>query len=383
MVRNLQDLIKKFSDETVCREHLISQRWPDGNVVCQYCGHTKCYRIDGGERFKCANNKCYKRFRVTVGTIFEASNIPLSKWFIAQYIIMSHKKGISSIQLGKDIGVTQKTAWFMLHRIREQLKADNSPLLSGTVEIDETYCGGSVSNMNKKRREQNKVKPFVKAPLVAMVERDGNVLSKVMTGSTRDNIIPFINENVADTAKIMTDTSSLYFPVKDAYEHRAINHDQGQYVDGSCHTNTVEGYFGLFKRMVYGIYHQVSTKHLQAYVDEHNFRYNSRKQKDVDRFTEALGNVEGRLTYKALIERPVPEFKAEIQLASNTPYISVRKSKKGRKQKPVAIMKEGQVLATYSSAAEAAHVTGIAAEKITRVANGRRISVHGYQFKYI
>lgn len=239
MVRNLKELIARYSDETVCREHLIKQRWPDGNIVCQYCGHNKCYRIDKGERFKCANNKCYKRFKVTVGTIYEASNIKLSTWFIAQYIIMSHKKGISSIQLGKDLGVTQKTAWFMLHRIREQLKENNSPMLSGTVEIDETYIGGKVGNMNKKRRNENKVKPFIKAPLVAMVQRDGSVISKIMTGATRDNVIPFINENVTDGSNIMTDTSSIYTPLKSVYEHKTINHDNFQYVDGLCHTNTV------------------------------------------------------------------------------------------------------------------------------------------------
>ena len=384
MVRNLQDLIKKFSDETVCREHLIKQRWPDGKIICQYCGHDHCYRIDKGERFKCANNKCYKRFRVTVGTIYEASNIPLSTWFIAQYIIMSHKKGISSIQLGKDLGVTQKTAWFMLHRIREQLKANNSPMLDGTVEIDETYIGGKVGNMNKKRRAENKVKPFIKAPLVAMVERNGNVLSKVMTGNTRENIIPFINENVIDSAKIMTDTSHLYTPLKAVYQHQTINHENFQYVDGLCHTNTVEGYFGLFKRMVYGIYHQVSTKHLQRYVDEHNFRYNSRKQKDGNRFYNSLGNVEGRLTYKTLINTPVPEFaRPEINLIAQTPLPITKTSAKGRKNKALCIMKDGKVLATYASAKEAAHATGFDASNIARSARRQTVKTHGYQWKYI
>lgn len=382
MVKNLKDLIIKFADETVCREHLIKQRWPDGKVICQYCGHDKCYRIENGDRFKCANNKCYKRFRATVGTIYEASNIKLSTWFIAQYIILSHKKGISSIQLSKYIGTTQKTAWFMLHRIREQLKADNNPMLSGTVEIDECYIGGKVGNMNKKKREQNKVKPFIKAPLVAMVQRDGSVLSKVITGATRENIIPFINENVSDKANIMTDTSSLYTPLKAVYEHKTINHDNFQYVDGLCHTNTVEGYFGLFKRMVYGIYHQVSTKHLQRYVDEHNFRYNSRKIKDGDRFYNSLGNVEGRLRYKTLISTPVPEFQTEISLVAATP-LPPNKTNVGRKSKPLSILKDGKVLATYPGAKEAEHATGIPASKITRAANNPKRSTFDYQWKYI
>jgi hypothetical protein len=256
-------------------------------------------------------------------------------------------------------------------------------MLSGTVEIDETYIGGKVGNMNKKKRNQNKLSPFIKAPLVAMVQRDGKVMSKVMTGSTRDNVIPFINENVNDSAKIMTDTSHLYTPLKDVYEHRSINHDNFQYVDGLCHTNTVEGYFGLFKRMVYGIYHQVSPKHLQRYVDEHNFRYNSRKQKDVDRFNEALGNVEGRLKYSTLINTPVPEFiRPEINLVVTT-VLPAKLTNRGRKPKPLAIMKDGEVLATYLSAEEASRTTGIPSNNIARAAKNPTRSTYGYKWKYI
>jgi len=138
MVKNLKDLMKKFGDEAKCREFLIQQRW-NGQPECPYCGHKKAYNIENGKRFKCANSACYKKYSVTVGTVFEASNIPLTTWFPAMYIIAAHKKGISSVQLAKDLGVTQKTAWFMLHRIRERLKADNSPLLGSIVESDETY----------------------------------------------------------------------------------------------------------------------------------------------------------------------------------------------------------------------------------------------------
>jgi hypothetical protein len=196
MVTNFKQFIARYSDETVCREHLIKQRWPDGNVICQYCGHNKCYRIDKGERFKCANNKCYKRFRVTVGTIFEASNVKLSTWFAAQYLIMNHKKGISSCQLARDLGVTQKTAWFMLHRIKEQLKANNSPLLSGTVEIDETFVGGIVGNMSKKRRAalrteaggtiQNKTR------VVGMLERGGELRLTAMGKETGSHVVHWL-----------------------------------------------------------------------------------------------------------------------------------------------------------------------------------------------
>jgi transposase-like protein len=140
MVKNLKDLMSKFKDEQACRDFMVQQRW-NGVPECPYCGHRKSYKIEGGERFKCANQTCYKKYSATVGTVFEASNIPLTTWFPAMYIISAHKKGISSVQLAKDLGVTQKTAWFMLHRIRESLKEDHSEMLGGIVESDETYMG--------------------------------------------------------------------------------------------------------------------------------------------------------------------------------------------------------------------------------------------------
>lgn len=145
MIANLKELFAKFSTEQACIDFFVQLRW-QGVPQCPECGWNKTYKIDSGKRFKCANNTCYKKFSVTVGTVFESSNIPLTTWFPAIYIIASHKKGISSVQLAKDLGVTQKAAWFMLHRIRESLKADNSFLLGGTVQVDETYMGGKETN---------------------------------------------------------------------------------------------------------------------------------------------------------------------------------------------------------------------------------------------
>ena len=139
MFKNLHELVTQMKDEQACIDYLAAQRWQDGKAVCVYCGHNKCYRIEGGKRFKCANKNCFKRFHVTVGTIFHASNIPLVKWFMAVYIQTAHKKGISSYQLAKDIGVTQKTAWFMLHRIRQGMKDNTKTKFKGVVESDETY----------------------------------------------------------------------------------------------------------------------------------------------------------------------------------------------------------------------------------------------------
>jgi transposase-like protein len=303
MVKNLKDLMKKFADEDVCRQHLENRRWPDGKIKCQYCGHDHCYKIENGTRYKCANNKCYKRFKVTVGTIFEASNIPLSTWFPALYIILSHKKGISSIQLGKDLGVTQKTAWFMLHRIREQLKANGSVMLKGVVEVDETFVGGKVGNMHKSKRAKMRGKSegiTNKTPVFGMLERGGNVMIVQVPYATGEVLQPIIRKHVEAGSTMCTDGFGGY-RYMDEYTHEAVSHDKKEYVRGTFHTNGIEGYFGLFKRMVIGIYHQVSVKHLQRYCDEHSYRYNSRKLKDGERFEISLSNLEGRLTYNQLV----------------------------------------------------------------------------------
>lgn len=299
MIKNLQDLMVKFKDETVCREFLVKQRWPDGNVKCQYCGHDKCYRIENGNRFKCANNKCYKRFRVTVGTIFEASNIPLNKWFPAMYLILSHKKGISSCQLARDLGVTQKTAWFMLHRIREQLKANNSPMLSGTVEVDETFVGGIVGNMNKTRRAKLRTENGGTTPnktmVVGLLERTGNLKLVALGKETGRHILqPLVRNNVNNDAFLITDNSSNYDGLGKEYkEHEVVNHSKDEYVrNGVIHTNSIEGAFSLLKRSIIGIYHSVTPKHLSRYCDETAFRYNTRKITDPTRFDLSLTMVE-------------------------------------------------------------------------------------------
>jgi len=155
MFNNLHELIASIPDEKSCRDYLIKERW-NGVITCPYCGFEKCYVIENGKRFKCASKACYKKFSVTVGTIFEASNIPLNKWFMAGYLALSHKKGISSYQLAKDIGVAQKTAWFMLHRLRQLMKPSEEIKLSGTVEVDEVYIGGRMKNKHKKVRANYK-----------------------------------------------------------------------------------------------------------------------------------------------------------------------------------------------------------------------------------
>lgn len=311
MINNLKDVFAKFSNEADCRAYLVQQRW-DGSPVCPYCGCTKWYNIEGGKRFKCGSNTCYKKYSVTVGTVFHASNIPLTTWFPAMYIITAHKKGISSVQLSKDLGVTQKTAWFILHRIRESLKDKDSSLLKGTIEADETYMGRkfrsdyvglSPDEVEYKLNKTNDGKGAV----LGLVERDTKkVKALVFPNNNRDNITQAVRENVEKGSKLHTDESYLYRALEQEYYRETVVHGKKEWVrdsivSGRVHTNNVENFWSVMKRGIYGIYHQVSFKHLQRYCDEFSYRYNSRDLTDGQRFEVSLQSINGRLSYKNLV----------------------------------------------------------------------------------
>ena len=292
--------MSKFKDEAACREFMVQQRW-NGEPTCPYCGHKKAYKIEGGKRFKCANQTCYKKYSVTVGTVFEASNIPLTTWFPAIYIIASHKKGISSVQLAKDLGVSQKTAWFMLHRIRESLKENNPLILTKEVQADEVYIGGQEKFKHKDKKAQgSEGKSQSKTPVVGLIETGGQVVTKVMPWVTKKNVGELINKHLEKDATLVSDANPVYLKVGRRFNHQIINHSEGQYKVGPYHTNSIENYWSLLRRGIYGIYHHVSTKHLQRYCDEFAYRFNSRKLHDGFRWTLAMQQLEGRLTYKQL-----------------------------------------------------------------------------------
>lgn len=281
-------------EEAAAYDFLERLRWPQG-PICPHCKATKLYRLQVASTkrrvLKCAI--CRKQFTVTVGTIFEDSHIPLTKWFMAIQLLCSSKKGMSAHQLHRTLGITYKSAWFMAHRIRHGM-TQVLPVekLTGTVEADETYIGG---------REQGRGTGATsnKTPVFALVQRGGQVRSLVMPRVTVKNLKTVIRDNVNREAQLMTDSFIGYrWLNKEFAGHEMVNHHAKEYVRGSAHTNTVEGYFSLLKRGITGTYHHVGAKHLHRYLAEFDFRYNARKVTDLERSILAFRGTEGkRLQY--------------------------------------------------------------------------------------
>jgi transposase-like protein len=298
-----------FHDDDKARDYLESVRWPNG-PVCPHCGSTgDHYRLEGkgGEKGKKARKgllkcqDCREQFSVTVGTVFERSKIPLSKWLMAAYLMCSSKKGISAHQLHRTLGVTYKTAWFLAHRIRHAMSDAGGALLggdgtSGIVEADETYVGktkgqGSGPHLSKKQK------------VVALVERGGPMRAFHVPTITSKSMKPLLEAHVSPKARLMTDSSPIYKKAGQSFQtHETVNHLIKEYARGDVTTNTVEGFFGTFKRGLHGTYQHVGQQHLHRYVDEFAFRYNNRAALEIDdktRVTHALQGIEGkRLTYR-------------------------------------------------------------------------------------
>lgn len=308
MVKDLKAVFRKFNTEDKCRAFLVQQRW-NGKPVCPHCGHEKVYVTDKGRGFKCASPACYKKFTVMVGTVFQSSNIPLTTWLPAVYIIHSHKKGISSVQLAKDLGVTQKTAWFMLHRIREFMKENNPQMIGGegsVIESDETYMSRKYASdyigAPPQLVQHNKSSHLNKGAVLGLADRQtGKIRVKAFYGINSGVLKAEINTQVIPGSEIHTDDSNMYRKILDNYSHKAVSHIRREWVVNGVTTNHVEMFWAVMKRGVYGIYHQISYKHLQAYCNEFSYRYNSRKITDGERFVNSLTHIEGRLTYKQLV----------------------------------------------------------------------------------
>lgn len=303
--KNLQQLLDFFKDEETCKKYYEEKRW-GGNVACPHCGSLKVYRTNRG--FKCGEKVCYKKFTVTVGTIFENSKIGLRTWFAAMYLISTSKKGVSSLQLGEQLGITQKTAWFVLHRIREMLKDNDTNRLSGTVSVDESYVGGKNKNRHKSKKVENSQgrAAIDKTPVVGLLQEGGKVKTFVVKTTDAETLHNIMGENVSEGSTVVTDAYRSYNGLSDRYTHVVVKHEEGGYTvtigNKKFHTNNIENFWSIFKRGIIGIYHFVSAKHLQRYCSEFGYRYNERELTGVERFETALLKCDGtRLKYETLI----------------------------------------------------------------------------------
>lgn len=299
--------VRYFSDEAVCRNFLARLRWPDG-VQCVDCGTdrvgTVTRRATGSVIYRC--RACRKEFSVKKGTIFEDSAIPLSKWLPAMWLYSAGKKGRSSHQLARDLGVTQKTAWFMSHRIRLAMDSDGfGGSFSGEVEADETFMGGKERFKHGDRKRPQPWGPLGKVAVMGLLERHGEGASQIrarMVPTRRKGIIHTeVRRNVEQGSRLYTDALQSYVGLADEYVHEVIDHSEA-YVRERVHTNGLENFWSLFKRVIYGTHHSVDPVHLDRYLDENVLRFNTRKMADADRFTMTAGRADGRrITYRELI----------------------------------------------------------------------------------
>ena len=296
---SVYEFMRRFPNEDVAREYLEEKRWGD-TVVCPYCGKVHIQKRAVKGYYRCLD--CKKDFTARVGTIFERSHIPLDKWLYAIYQMINSRKGISSIQLSKELGITQKSAWFMLQRIREALGDDGEHKLEGIIEADGTYIGGKESNRHAANKKNLGRGTAGKTCVLGMKERDGEVKAKVIPSTDKATVHEVIKDNVAPGSSVCTDEHASYKGIP--YQHHIVNHKVKQFVDGMASTNGIESFWALLKRGYDGIYHHMSVKHLQKYVNEFCFRQNEGKVAipTMDAIDSAISCMAGkRLTYSYLV----------------------------------------------------------------------------------
>jgi transposase-like protein len=314
--KTLMEAIRYFADADRTLATAVSLRWPNG-VHCPTCGRTDVRFLATRRLWECKEKHPRKQFSAKVGTIFEDSALPLDKWFVAIWAIANCKNGISSYELARSIGVTQKTAWHMLHRIRLAMTTGSFDKFTGIVEADETYIGGLAKNMHEKVRKTRVTSRggnVDKAAVMGILQRtNGDVPSRVFTRLIKDananTLQGHIRANVATGAQVMTDSATAYRGLRRDYIHQHVNHAV-EYVRDTVHSNGIENFWSLLKRTIKGTYVSVDPMHLERYLAEQGFRFNERKDNDLGRFRAVLGSVAGkRLTYKELTSY-VPEATA-------------------------------------------------------------------------
>lgn len=304
----LIEAIKFFANADITHDFVVALRWPMG-VRCIYCDSDKVGFIESRKRFQCKN--CRKQFSVRHETIFEDSHVGLDKWMCAFWMIANCRNGVSSYEIHRDLGVTQKTAWFMLHRIRLAMQSGTFEKLSGNVEVDETLIGGKARFMHADRREKfgkqktgKKTGSFGKTVVMGVLERGKEVRAEVVQNSGRKQLDPRVRKHVEAGSTLYTDALPSYESLRDEYIHKTVDHAE-TYVKGDIHTNGLENFWSLLKRGIKGTYVSVEPFHLFRYLDEQVYRYNNRELTDLQRFLGALRGVFGkRLMYTQLTGQP-------------------------------------------------------------------------------
>ena len=305
--QTLLEAVKHFADPKNCRDFMIAVRWDDGIVRCPYCGSDKVTFLENANLYNCNTKHAKRKFSLKVGTIFEDSPIGLDKWLPAAWLLVNCKNGVSSYEIARALGITQKAAWHVLHRIRYAMTDTGLKLgINGPVEIDETFVGGKIKNMHKSKLDKSMAYQGRgnKAIVMGMLERGGKVKAKVIATRKKHDMSPVITASVEAGAHIITDEMTTYANLETSYNREIINH-ACEYVNGHVHTNGIENFWALLKRGLAGTYISVEPIHLDAYVAEQVFRYNHREDcNDAGRFIQVMSQITGkRLTYAELTQR--------------------------------------------------------------------------------